>query len=92
MKNKAMAALAALVLLFGGFTGGFFLGRNTRVEIPAAGDDPSHRTGHGAARPLRTGQTDGDEEVLRQHRKEGHLPREHQHGIEKGTGRPARHR
>ena len=32
MKNKAMAALAALVLLFGGFTGGFFLGRNTRVE------------------------------------------------------------
>ena len=33
MKNKAMAALAAMVLLFGGFTGGFFLGRNTRVEI-----------------------------------------------------------
>ena len=32
MKNKAMAALAALVLLFGGFTGGFFLDRNTRVE------------------------------------------------------------
>ena len=32
MKNKAMAALAAMVLLFGGFTGGFFLGRNTRVE------------------------------------------------------------
>ena len=32
MKNKAMTALAALVLLFGGFTGGFFLGRNTRVE------------------------------------------------------------
>ena len=32
MKNKAMAALAALVLLFGGFPGGFFLGRNTRVE------------------------------------------------------------
>ena len=31
MKNKAMAALIALVLLFGGFTGGFFLGRNTRV-------------------------------------------------------------
>ena len=31
MKNKATAALAALVLLFGGFTGGFFLGRNTRV-------------------------------------------------------------
>ena len=31
MKNKAMAVLAALVLLFGGFTGGFFLGRNTRV-------------------------------------------------------------
>ena len=36
MKNKAAAALAALVLLFGGFTGGFFLGRNTRggaIEI-----------------------------------------------------------
>ena len=32
MKNKAAAALAALVLLFGGFTGGFFLGRNTRVQ------------------------------------------------------------
>ena len=32
MKNKAMAALAAMVLLFGGFTSGFFLGRNTRVE------------------------------------------------------------
>ena len=32
MKNKAMAALAALVLLFCGFTGGFFLGRNTRVH------------------------------------------------------------
>ena len=32
MKNKAMAALAALVLLFSGFTGGFFLGRNTRVS------------------------------------------------------------
>ena len=31
MKNKALAALAALVLLFTGFTGGFFLGRNTRV-------------------------------------------------------------
>ena len=31
MKNKATALLAALVLLFGGFTGGFFLGRNTRV-------------------------------------------------------------
>ena len=31
MKNKALAALAALVLLFGGFTSGFFLGRNTRV-------------------------------------------------------------
>lgn len=31
MKNKAIAALAALVLLFSGFTGGFFLGRNTRV-------------------------------------------------------------
>ena len=32
MKNKAIAALAALALLFSGFTGGFFLGRNTRVE------------------------------------------------------------
>ena len=32
MKNKAVAALAALVLLFSGFTGGFFLGRNTRVS------------------------------------------------------------
>lgn len=31
MKNKAIAALLALVLLFSGFTGGFFLGRNTRV-------------------------------------------------------------
>ena len=31
MKNKAILALAALVLLFSGFTGGFFLGRNTRV-------------------------------------------------------------
>ena len=31
MKNKAVAILAALALLFGGFTGGFFLGRNTRV-------------------------------------------------------------
>ena len=31
MKNKALAALTALVLLFGGFTSGFFLGRNTRV-------------------------------------------------------------
>ena len=32
MKNKAIASLAALVLLFSGFTGGFFLGRNTRVQ------------------------------------------------------------
>ena len=32
MKNKTAAALAALVLLFSGFTGGFFLGRNTRVQ------------------------------------------------------------
>ena len=32
MKNKAIAVLAMLVLLFSGFTGGFFLGRNTRVE------------------------------------------------------------
>ena len=32
MKNKAAAALAALVLLFSGCTGGFFLGRNTRVQ------------------------------------------------------------
>ena len=28
MKNKAIAALIALALLFSGFTGGFFLGRN----------------------------------------------------------------
>lgn len=32
MKNKALAALAALVLLFSGFTGGFFYGRSTRVS------------------------------------------------------------
>ena len=32
MKNKTAAVLAALVLLFSGFTGGFFLGRNTRVQ------------------------------------------------------------
>ena len=32
MKNKALAVLAALVLLFSGFTGGFFYGRNTRVS------------------------------------------------------------
>ena len=32
MKNKAVAALSALVILFTGFTGGFFLGRNTRVS------------------------------------------------------------
>ena len=32
MKNKALAALAALVLLFSGFTVGFFYGRNTRVS------------------------------------------------------------
>ena len=32
MKNKTLAALAALLLLFSGFTGGFFLGRNTRVS------------------------------------------------------------
>ena len=32
MKNKTLAALAALVLLFSGFTGGFFFGRNTRVS------------------------------------------------------------
>lgn len=31
MKIKVFSALAALVLLFSGFTGGFFLGRNTRV-------------------------------------------------------------
>lgn len=31
MKNRAAASLCALVLLFSGFTGGFFLGRNTRV-------------------------------------------------------------
>lgn len=32
MKNKALGVLAALTLLFAGFTGGFFLGRNTRVN------------------------------------------------------------
>lgn len=32
MKNKAAAALAALIFLFSGFTGGFFFGRNTRME------------------------------------------------------------
>ena len=32
MKNKTLAALCALVLLFSGFTGGFFFGRNTRVS------------------------------------------------------------
>lgn len=32
MKNKTLAALSALLLLFCGFTGGFFLGRNTRVS------------------------------------------------------------
>ena len=32
MKNKTLAALCALVLLFSGFTGGFFCGRNTRVS------------------------------------------------------------
>lgn len=31
MKNKAIAMLLALALLFTGFAGGFFLGRNTRV-------------------------------------------------------------
>lgn len=31
LKNKAIASLLALVLLFSGFTGGFFLGRNTRI-------------------------------------------------------------
>lgn len=32
MKNKAVAALTALAILFAGFTAGFFLGRNTRVS------------------------------------------------------------
>ena len=31
MKNKALAALCAMAVLFSGFTAGFFLGRNTRV-------------------------------------------------------------
>ena len=31
MKNKTLAALCALVLVFCGFTGGFFCGRNTRI-------------------------------------------------------------
>ena len=32
MKNKTLAALSALVLVFSGFTGGFFCGRNTRIS------------------------------------------------------------
>ena len=32
MKNKTAAVLAILVVLFSGFTGGFFLGRNTRIN------------------------------------------------------------
>ena len=32
LKNKAFLALTALVLLFTGFSTGFFLGRNTRVQ------------------------------------------------------------
>jgi competence ComEA-like helix-hairpin-helix protein len=32
MKNKTPAALCALVLVFCGFTGGFFCGRNTRIS------------------------------------------------------------
>ena len=32
MKNKNLAALCALVLVFSGFTGGFFCGRNTRIS------------------------------------------------------------
>ena len=32
MKNKTLAALCALVLVFCGFTGGFFYGRNTRIS------------------------------------------------------------
>lgn len=32
MRNKATTILVCLVLLFSGFTGGFFLGRNTRVQ------------------------------------------------------------
>ena len=32
MKNKTLAALCALVLVFSGFTGGFFCGRNTRIS------------------------------------------------------------
>ena len=32
MKNRPLAALVALILLFTGFSGGVFLGRNTRVE------------------------------------------------------------
>ena len=32
MKNKTLAALCALVLVFCGFTGGFFCGRNTRIS------------------------------------------------------------
>ena len=32
MKNKTLAALCALVLVFSGFAGGFFCGRNTRIS------------------------------------------------------------
>jgi comEA protein len=32
MKNKTLAVLCALVLVFCGFTGGFFCGRNTRIS------------------------------------------------------------
>ena len=32
MKNKTLAALCALVLVFCSFTGGFFCGRNTRIS------------------------------------------------------------
>ena len=32
MKNKTLAALCALVLVFCGFTGGFFCGRNSRIS------------------------------------------------------------
>lgn len=32
MKNKAIMTLTALALLFSGFLGGFFLGRNSRVD------------------------------------------------------------
>ena len=41
MKNKAIAALAALAILFSGFTGGFFLGRNVNHTDVQHGNKPA---------------------------------------------------